>query len=170
MATAARNHHWIPQCYLKGFARSPSKNAHLYVVDCVNGKAFTTTPRNVAAERDFNRIDVDGMEPDHVESGYARFEALASAALRRLCDSRDFGTGEDHNLILNLIALLAIRNPRMRERSRQTQETLIKRAVELATATKARFEHSMAGAVRAGHVETDHGLSYESMRDFVERD
>lgn len=170
MATAARNHHWVPQCYLKGFAKSPSKNAQLYVVDAVKDKAFVTTPRNVASERDFNRIEVDGMAPDHVESGYARFEGVASAALRRLCERRDFGSAEDHNLILNLIALLAIRNPRMREHSRRMHETIIKRAVELATATKERFERSIAGAVRDGHVEPDHGLSYESMRDFVERD
>lgn len=170
MATAARNHHWIPQCYLRGFARSPSKNAQLYVVDSVSGKAFMTTPRNVASERDFNRIEVDGMDPDHVEGGYARFEGVASAALRRLCDTRDFGSAEDHNLILNLIALLAIRNPRMRESSRRMHETLIKRAMDVATATKDRFERSMAGAVRSGYVEPDHGMSYESMRDFVERD
>lgn len=170
MATEARNHHWVPQCYLRGFAKRPSKNAQLYVVDAVKDKAFVTTPRNVASERDFNRIDVDGMSPDHVESGYARFEGIASAALRRLCESRHFGNAEDHNLILNLIALLAIRNPRMRESSRRMHETIIKRAVELATATKDRFERSIAGAVRGGHVEPDHGLSYESMRDFVEQD
>lgn len=170
MATAARNHHWVPQCYLKGFAKSSSKNAQLYVVDSVNDKAFMTTPRNVASERDFNRVDVEGVAPDHVESGYGRFEGVASAALRRLCESREFGSAEDHNLILNLIALLAIRNPRMRENSRRMRETLIKRTVDLATATKERFERSIAGAVRGGHVQPDHGLSYESMREFIERD
>lgn len=47
----ARNHHHVPQCYLKvkGFANSYGKDAQLYVVDMVRRRAFTTTPPNVAA-------------------------------------------------------------------------------------------------------------------------
>nr|WP_164490446.1 DUF4238 domain-containing protein [Ralstonia solanacearum] len=47
----ARNHHHVPQCYLrvKGFANSYGKDAQLYVVDMVRWHAFTTTPPNVAA-------------------------------------------------------------------------------------------------------------------------
>ncbi|MBY0242340.1 MAG: DUF4238 domain-containing protein [Burkholderiaceae bacterium] len=170
MATISRNHHWIPQFYLKGFAKSPGKNAQVYVVDAVAGRSFMTAPKNVAVERDFNRVDVDGIAPDHIESGYAQFEGVAAAALRRLCERREFGSVEDHNLILNLIALLAMRNPRAREHWRRTRETLLKRTVDVAMATPTRFEKSMANAVRDGFVPPDHGLSFAEIRDFIEQD
>lgn len=43
----ARNHHHVPQCYLKvkGFANSYGKDAQLYVVDMVRRRVFTTTRR-----------------------------------------------------------------------------------------------------------------------------
>ena len=60
----ARNHHWVPQCYLKGFAKSRSKNAQLHVADFEANRQFMTIPRNVAAAGDFNRIDIDGVNPN----------------------------------------------------------------------------------------------------------
>ncbi|WP_265923371.1 DUF4238 domain-containing protein [Cupriavidus nantongensis] len=57
----ARNHHYVPQCYLKGFARNRSKNAQLFVVDTKTKRAFVTTPRNLAAQRDFNRVEIPGQ-------------------------------------------------------------------------------------------------------------
>jgi hypothetical protein len=35
MAGMARNHHWVPQSYLKGFSKGRSKNSQLHVVDAV---------------------------------------------------------------------------------------------------------------------------------------
>ncbi|RZI39825.1 DUF4238 domain-containing protein [Herbaspirillum sp. HC18] len=76
----ARNHHWVPQCYLKGFAKSRGKSAKLFVIDAIERKTFQTIPRNVASERDFNKIEVDGVDPNHIESGYAHFEGTNSVA------------------------------------------------------------------------------------------
>jgi hypothetical protein len=74
----ARKHHYVPQCYLKGFARNRSKKAQLFVVDSSVKRAFITTPQNVATERDFNRIDIDGEDPNLIESSYAEFESKPS--------------------------------------------------------------------------------------------
>jgi len=169
MATGgqARNHHWIPQCYLKGFSKNRSKNAKLFVVDTIGRKTFETIPRNVASARDFNRFDAPGVAPDHFESEYSRFEGLADKALERLCTTHHFGNDEDHNLILNLIALLVARNPLMRENSRQFQERALKLMMSITLATKDRYEASLTQAVRAGAVERDSDVTYESMREFV---
>jgi hypothetical protein len=166
----ARNHHWVPQCYLKGFAKSRSKNAKLFVIDTIERKTFPTIPRNVASERDFNKIEVAGVDPNHIESGYAHFEGRVDKALERLCASRQFGDAEDRNLILNLIALLAVRNPLMRENSRQFQERVLKQMMQLMVAKEEHYEARLQRAKRDGDVSADAELSYEAMRDFVERD
>lgn len=168
MASGARNHHWIPQCYLKGFAKSRSKNAQLFVTDAVNRTAFVTNPRNVASARDFNRIDAVGGDANHIESAYADFEGLAARALTRMDEKREFGDEEEHNLILNLIALFSVRNPRMRENVRRFHEQVAKQIMSLTVATKERYEASVASAIRSGDVPPNADVSYESVREFVE--
>ncbi len=168
MASEARNHHWIPQCYLKGFAKSRSKNAQLFVADVFSRKSFVTVPRNVASARDFNRIDAAGVDANHIESAYADFEGLAAQALARMDEKRGFGNEEDHNLVLNLIALFSVRNPRMRENMRQFQEQVAKQIMSLTVASKERYESSMAGAIRSGEVKPNADVTYESMREFID--
>ena len=113
-----RIHHWIPQCYLKGFTSNGQTDGQLYVVDAKQRKAFTTRPRNVAAERDFNRIDVPGLDPNQVEGDMARFESDLALALGRLNQHGQFHSLEDLHLILQLVAILATRSPERREHVR----------------------------------------------------
>jgi hypothetical protein len=167
MASEARNHHWIPQCYLKGFAKSRSKNAQLFVTDTISRKSFMASARNVASARDFNRVEADGVDANHIESRYAAFEGQAAQALMRMDERGEFGDEQDHNLILNLIALFAVRNPRMRENSRRFHEQLAKMLMSQTLATEERYERSVASAIRVGEVRP-HDIGYESMRDFVE--
>lgn len=61
-ATMSRNHHWVPQCYLKGFTKGRSKKSLLYVTDFQAGRQFPTVPRNVAAGREFNRGEIEKTE------------------------------------------------------------------------------------------------------------
>jgi Protein of unknown function (DUF4238) len=70
--TSRRSHH-VSQCYLKGFVANRD-DPKLYVVDLKECKNFTTNPINVAVERDFHRIDVDGHEPDAIENAFSDFE------------------------------------------------------------------------------------------------
>jgi hypothetical protein len=166
---AARNHHWIPQCYLKGFSRSRSKNAKLFIVDAVGRKSFETIPRNVASARDFNRIDIPGLDPNQIESEFSNFESQVDKALERMADTRQFGSAEDHNLILNLIALLSTRNPRMRENSRDFHERVARRMMELTVATEERYDSSFYKAARDGFLDADSKVPYAEMRNFIKR-
>jgi len=154
---------------LKGFTKGRSKKSTLYVTDFETGRQFPTIPRNVAAGRDFNRVDIDGISPDHVESGIAAFESKLGKALERIHQERDITDPEDRNLVLNLIALLAVRNPRMRENVRYSLEQVMRQVMDLTTATKERYESSFAKAARAGALEAEEILPYERMREFVDR-
>lgn len=164
----ARKHHYVPQCYLKGFARNRSKKSQLYVVDSAVKRAFVTTPQNVAAERDFNRIEIDGEDPNLIESSYAEFESKLGPALVRMDDKRDFPDDADRALILELVALLAVRNPGRREAMREFKEQTTRRLMELAVANRQRWESQRQKAAEAG-VEGAADLTYEEIREFVER-
>jgi hypothetical protein len=69
----ARRHHYVPQCYLNGFVTDREK-PKLIAVDLATRRTFETTPANVAAERDFHRIDIDGYAPDALENAFSEFE------------------------------------------------------------------------------------------------
>lgn len=165
-----RNHHWVPQCYLKGFAKSRSKNAQLHVIDAIAQRHFVTIPRNVASARDFNRVEIDGVDPNRVESDMAQFEGAVDKALERICRDGDIVSADDHNLVLNLIALLSVRTPAMREHIRRGYERVLKRVMDLTLATKERYEASFADAAKAGAFDGKDMLPYDTMRDFFDRD
>jgi len=106
----ARRHHYSPRCYLKGFAkpRKKGKAHHVYVFDR-DGKTFTTNIINIATERDFNRVEVEGHPRDAFEQGIAKFEGELAPALARILASRSLANGDDRLLLINLIGMLATR-------------------------------------------------------------
>ncbi|XYJ92598.1 DUF4238 domain-containing protein (plasmid) [Cupriavidus necator] len=163
----ARNHHYVPQCYLKGFARNRSKNAQLFVVDTKTKRAFVTTPRNLAAQRDFNRVEIPGHDPNIVEAGYADLEAQLAPALVRIDQHGDFYSEEDKALVLELIALLATRNPGFREARRQALEKIYKIVGGMVVSTQERYESQFGQARAAGYLKGE-PLPYEEMREFIE--
>lgn len=164
----ARKHHYVPQCYLKRFTSTGSKGAQLFVIDAQQRRAFTTTPANIAAERDFNRVDIEGEDPNLVESSYAEFEARLAPALVRI-DKRGALTDDaDLSLVLELIAILAVRNPSRREHKRKFHEQTHRRIMELLVENPERWAAHTKRAIEAGAIEAP-GLSYGEVRDFVER-
>lgn len=112
--SVARKHHYVPRAYLGGFTATGTKDGKFFVLDVESGRAFRTSPANVAAERDFNRVDIEGRSPDAIETALAPFEGQAVEAIRRVIETQTYPNDQDWNLILNLLALLAVRNPRMR--------------------------------------------------------
>lgn len=168
MTGEARNHHWVPQCYLKGFAKSPSKKAQLHVIDTNSRRSFIANPRNVASARDFNRISADGFTSTQIEEGYADFEGKLACALQRMWQDRQLGAGGDLNLLLNFVALLSVRNPRMRENVRGFHERVIKQMMHLTVATEQRYEATFGRAIKDGDIAPDSKVDYLAMKDFVD--
>ncbi len=115
----ARNHHFVPQYYLKGFAKPCSKNGKLTVFDLKERKSFVTRPRNVAARRDYNRIEIEGQNPNAVESKLAELEALGDQAFRRIIAARSIEDRVDFSFVHVLLARIAISNPAFRDQRDQ---------------------------------------------------
>src|SRR6185312_3633213 len=168
MANEARHHHYIPQAYLKGFAQQRSERQwYTHVTDIAAQRTYTANVRNVCGERDFMRIEADGHAPDAIEKEMANFEAQCIGAIRRVAETGKFD-GEDANWTLNLMALLAVRSPEMRENLRGFHEQVGKRVMDVALATRDRWEGQKA-RMRADGVLGD-DVPYEKLKAFHESD
>lgn len=163
---AARNHHYLSQCYLKGFTNGGSKKSKLAVIDLQQKKQFETIPRNVGGLRDFNRIEAPDIDPNSLEQDLAKFESSAVTALRKIENGAKL-EGEVRDLILNLIALLAIRSPERREHWRKFQAQIVERVMDLTLASKERWESQMRQMKEAG-TAVDESVTYEDVKRFHE--
>jgi hypothetical protein len=164
----ARRHHFLPQCYLKGFARSKKRGkTHQVVVYDRAGKSFTSNVLNIAVKHDFNRVEIEGHPPDAFEQVMADFEGELAPALTRILQAGNLKTVEDRAILLNFIGLVAIRNPQHRETFRKFNADVMNMIMDLATATKERWEGQMRRMDAEGYLRGVKQLSYEEMRDFV---
>lgn len=159
----ARAHHYVPQCYLNNF----TTGGKILAVDLQNGKHFRTNPKNVAQERDFNRVEADEFAPDYLENQYGKFESEVAPILKALragekCSKPEF----DH--VLNLITLLANRNPRHRKTFSDFQDEVAQQVLRLATATPERWAAQVKQAREAGALpENIKDVPYEVVRDLA---
>ncbi len=74
MAEGAQRHHFISQCYLRGFTAEPA-SPRLYAVDFRARKTFWPSPVDVALEKRFHTIDVPGEPPNLIEDMISKFES-----------------------------------------------------------------------------------------------
>ncbi len=168
MASAtARHHHYLPQSYLKGFTDGRSKKSKLTVIDTREKNSFATIPRNVGGKRDFNRIDADGIDPDSLEKNLSKFESVAATAMKRVERDKRF-EGENRDIVLNLMALLAIRSPQRREHMRKFYAEIADQIMGLSLATRETWE-SQIEAMRRDGTQVSNQPSYEEMKDFHKR-
>lgn len=166
---SARHHHFVSQCYLRSFAVKRKKAYQTTVFDARTRRMYTTSVENIAAERDFNRVDAEGHPPDALETGIATFEADVAPAIERVKAAGNLENENDRALIFNFMCLLSLRNPRQREIVRDFQERVMKQVMALLIATPQRWESHVRKAAAAGYI-TRNDLSYEQMKKFVNED
>ncbi|MBQ0762303.1 MAG: DUF4238 domain-containing protein [Marinobacter psychrophilus] len=162
----ARHHHYLSQCYLKEFTKGRGKKSKLAVIDFREKKTFETIPRNVGGIRDFNRIDVEGVDPNLLESQISEFESEAARALKKLNETRDI-SGDVKEIILSLIALIAIRSPERREHMRSFHADIAERITSLSLENKERWE-SQVKRIKEENPEFNDSISYEEVKEFFE--
>lgn len=162
----ARHHHYLSQCYLKGFTKGGSKKSKLSVIDFRKKKRFETKPRNVGGLRDFNRIDAEGVHQNILEMSLAEFEGEAATALKKLNEGVVF-EGKVREVILNLIALLAVRSPERREHMRSFKAEIIERMMDLSLESKERWESQIQQMMDSGQ-EINDNVTYEDVKAFHE--
>ena len=170
MKKFARNHHFVPQGYLAAFTEDGTRDGRLFVSDLVSGSVFQTKPRNVGVERDFNRVDADGQDPDALERALGKFEGRAISVIRGIQASSELPADEEFSYVLNLMALLIVRNPRSRKNMNNARCHTVRVIGDLLASDKRLFEHHIAKAKEDGFVPQDAEVSFEAMRKFIHDD
>jgi len=167
MNPTARKHHYLPQAYLAAFTDTESKDGQFYVLDTGSGTCFRTSPKNVAAERDFNRVDLEGKSPDILEQALSPFEDRAVQAIRNVIRTETFPSDEDYHFIINLLGLMAVRNPQSRKSINWSRQEKIHLMANLLVSDKKIFDHHLNKSQEAGYV-AETNVSFEQMKQFIE--
>ncbi len=152
MSNIARNHHYIPQSYLRGFLDLSLKKEQLHVIDKIERRHFVTSPRNVGSQRDFNRVEIPGMPIDELEKRFAQIDGEVARVLKYIVKNKILPEDTDMGLLINFVASLLGRNPQIRSNMADATTEIIKQMVTSLVSSRA--------------VVTE----YEDMKRFVEED
>lgn len=166
-----RRHHFIPKFYLSGFTLSGEEDDYLCVLDMDSAKQWKDKPRNLAYQRDFYRVELPGVKPDIIESAFSNIESQASQVIRNIVKSEALPAKEteDFIILINFVALITARVPRVRSVFSVPLEEISKFALRLMLATPERWESTTAKMKQNGY-EIDDKIAYEQMKNFIERD
>jgi len=89
---APRKQHYVPQFYLRKFTGAKDM---LLVFDREKKETYRSKPLGVAAQRDFNRIDVEGMDANAVEKVLSEFEGETAPHLDRIIANKSIADQGD---------------------------------------------------------------------------
>lgn len=120
-----KKHHFVPSSYLARFTRGGTDESDLWVFDLEHHKNWKSTPRGSAHQKDYNLLEVEGLDPLLAEKdvfGTIEGEAVSAfdeiiAGGERALASGDvgFATNEETlEKVLVFIAAQAIRVPTIR--------------------------------------------------------
>lgn len=163
---AAKLHHYVPQAYLAAFTDEGNKGGRFFVLEVRTGRSFNTSPKNVAAEKDFNRVDIEGKPPDVIEQALSLFEGHAAKAIRNVIANEQFPNNEDYNYILNLLGFIAVHNPRHRTSLNRTRVALAQQIADLLVCDERIYDHYVLNARKSG-VEIRDDVSFKDLKWFV---
>jgi len=163
----ARRHHYISQGYLAAFTNTRTKEGQFWVMEVESGNCFPTSPNKVGVARDFNRVDVDGHPIDALETALATFEDQAIQAIRKVLVSRTFPDATEFNIILNLVGLIAARNPRIRDTFNEFRAQTRHMMGAILVSDRRIFESCIRRASEAGYIADKH-VSFEELKKLVE--
>ena len=162
MSNTARNHHYVPQFYLKEFLDSSLPNEQLHVIDKVDRRHFITSPRNIAAQRDFNKINIQGHAVDEIESHLAQIEGQAATVLRDIAQTATLPQNRDMDVLVVFIGILAVNNPQIRDSLINTDREIAKQMMQSTVESREAYES------RLSELGIENPIEYEIMKAFVE--
>lgn len=164
-----RKHHFVPRFYLGGFTPSGSKDDKLFVFDIKTRKQWQSSPANVACERDFYILEVDDDgDPFMLEKAFSEIEDGGAEALRYLQEHRRVPDGELFSKLMTFVALMGTRVPGSIAAITKPFEQIGRFMLAEVTATKQRWEATIARMKAAGQTVED--IAWEKMRDFAQSD
>lgn len=163
MKNIARNHHYVPQFYLKGFSDPNLQNEQLHVIDKGDRRHFVTTSPNIASQRDFNRINIQGYPMDEIERQLAQIEGRVATVLKSIVENATLPEkDEDMDYLIVFAAILAANNPQIRDRLIDRDRETSKQMMQSLVASQEAYES------RLSDLGLEDRIGYEAVKAFVE--
>ena len=162
-----KNHHYVPKMYLKNFTTGEGRKASLVAVELESGKLFKPRLRRIASETDFNKIERDGEDPYAIERALSVVEGEIAPALEEVIAARGFPSDEHRNLVLNLMAMLAARNPRVRSSLGKFLGEIGEKMTSMMLHSRERWESMKEQAVEGGVTDMPE-VGYEEVKQAFE--
>ena len=163
MKNTARNHHYVPQFYLRGFSDPNRQNEQLHVIDKVDRRHFVTVPRNIASQRDFNRINLPNHSINEVEEKLAQIEAEAARVLRYIVKNATLPKDDiDMSYLIVFVAILSANNPQIRDRLINRDREITKQMMLSMVESREVYES------RLSDLGMEDIIGYEAARAFAE--
>ena len=144
MRNTSRNHHYVSQFYLRGFSDPNLQNEKLHVIDKADRRHFVTTPRNIASQRDFNRINLPDHSVDEIERQLSHIEGQVAPVLRSIAENATLPEEDiDMSYLIVFAAILGANNPQIRgrliDRDRETSRQMMQSVVASREAYESRL-------------------------------
>jgi Protein of unknown function (DUF4238) len=165
MANKTRQHHYIPQFYLRRFLPGGG-GKQLTVLDRKECHSFVTITRNVGGQRDFNRIAVEGWDPNEIEKELSKFEAKVAEELQNLEATKDLSNKKTYDTMMNFMALLAMHNPSVRANIANFMNKINEAMSNELVSSNEKWEE-VCEKVEAEGINESQNISYEKRKDFV---
>ncbi len=113
-AHAAQNQHYVPKFILRNFLSNPKKE-QVHVFSKNSGKGFTTSIKNIMAERRFHEFSIDENYLASFEESVCRVEEMLLPTYRSVIENRRFDQTPEqkaHLAMLMAFQLLRTRSER----------------------------------------------------------
>jgi hypothetical protein len=122
-----------------------------------------TLVRNVGSKRYFNRVEADGQDPDQVENALSQLEGELAKALSEVIEAREFPSDQHFSSVINLAALLSVRNPRKRLQMERFHQEIVEKTFGVLVSSKEVWERQTQ-KMRDDGVEVNEDVAYEDIK------
>ncbi len=166
--------HYIPKFHLTYFTEGISSGSKLWITDKKYLKQYKKTPNTIAFEKDLYTLEPDYYEDRYVyEKSFSKLETEAAKVFNFIIENEYFPNRFTHStkfeILMNYIALLAVRTPSNINTITKPIEEISKIALKLSTAVPERWEVVKQKMIDRGIIseeESEH-YSYTHVKSIV---
>ena len=130
---------------MANFTEDGKKDSKIWVTDQKQSKQWQASPSAIAYENKLYALenkdnDTNFEEIDEIEKAFAAVESMAAPVIKQILKTERLPTGDDFNILINSISLMASRTPIMINNRTQPLIELNEIIMDIHLSTKERWE------------------------------
>jgi len=137
-------HHYVSAFHLSEFTEGRDRTSQIHVHDLETQRRYVAPVNRAGGEGAYNKVDVEGFDPEEVERWFTRIESAAAPVLRGVIDSLRLPAGADLNSLIEYFALLAVNNPSRRQAANDAEERVLNLLAQMMVERPDRFATDQA--------------------------